>query len=64
MNYRIFLVEDRVSFLVKALGDKVGVGETDDSGMVTVDVVIESAFDLLQIFHAGVEVGMAPVKVV
>ena len=64
MNYRIFLVEDRVPFLVKALGDKVGVVETDENGLVTVDVVIESAFDLLQVFHAGVEVGMERVKVV
>jgi hypothetical protein len=60
MTHRIFLCEERVPFLVNEMLDsKVKVGETDDNGMTTVDVTIEDSFDLLKVFHAGIEAGDA-----
>jgi len=60
MTHRIFLCEERVPFLVNEMLDsKVKVGETDDNGMTTVDITIEDAFDLLKVFHAGIEAGDA-----
>ena len=60
MTHRIFLCEKRVPFLVnEMLAGKVKVVETDDNKMTTVDVTIEDSFDLLKVFHAGIEVGEA-----
>jgi hypothetical protein len=63
MTHRIFLVEDRVPFLVnEMLAGKVKVVETDDNKMTTLDVTIEDSFDLLKVFHAGIEAGDAARK--
>jgi hypothetical protein len=58
MTYRIFLCEDRVPFLMDEMPHgKVKVVETDSNKMVTVDVTIDDSFDLLKVFHAGVDCG-------
>ena len=36
---------------------KVKVVETDSNKMVTVDITIDDSFDLLKVFHAGVDCG-------
>ena len=60
MTHTIFLCEERVPFLVNEMAfSKVKVGETDDSGMTTVEITIDDAFDLLKVFHAGIEAGDA-----
>jgi hypothetical protein len=60
MTHRIFLCEERVPFLVnEMLAGKVKVVETDSNKMVTVDITIEDSFDLLKVFHAGIEAGDA-----
>jgi hypothetical protein len=60
MTHRIFLCEDRVPFLINEMvAGKVKVVEVNDNGMTTVDVTIEDSFDLLKIFHAGIEAGDA-----
>jgi len=60
MTHRIFLCEDRVPFLVnEMLAGKVKVVETDDNKMTTLEVTIEDSFDLLKVFHAGIEAGDA-----
>ena len=57
MTYKIFLCEERVPFLVNEMAHgKVNVIETEDE-MTLVEITIDDAFDLLKIFHAGVEVG-------
>jgi hypothetical protein len=63
MTHRIFLCEERVPFLVNEMvAGKVKVIETDDNGMTTLDVTIEDSFDLLKVFHAGIEAGDAARK--
>jgi hypothetical protein len=41
------------------LAGKVKVVETDDNKMTTLEVTIEDSFDLLKVFHAGIEAGDA-----
>jgi hypothetical protein len=61
MTYRIFLLEDRISFLLEEMPEgKVKVGETDNTGMTEVKITIDDSFDLLKVFHAGVRVGEKP----
>jgi hypothetical protein len=60
MTHRIFLCEDRVPFLMDEMPyGKVKVVETDSNKMVTVDITIDDSFDLLKVFHAGIEAGEA-----
>jgi hypothetical protein len=60
MTHRIFLLEERIPFLMnEMLHGKVKVVETDDNGMTTVDIIIDDSFDLLKVFHAGIEAGEA-----
>jgi hypothetical protein len=63
MTHRIFLCEERVPFLVNEMAaGKVKVVEVDDNEMTTVDVTIEDSYDLLKVFHAGIEAGDAARK--
>ena len=58
MTYRVFLLEDRIPFLLEQMPEgKVVVGEKDDTGMVPVDITIDDSFDLLRVFHAGIRAG-------
>lgn len=52
------MLKERAPFLVKELGDKVTIGEDYKDDFVHVSVNIESGFDLLPIFHAGIKYGM------
>lgn len=58
MNYEFVMFKDRVSFLVKELGDKVTIGEDHKEDMVNITVNIEYGYDLLNLFHAGIKLGM------
>lgn len=61
MTYRIFLLEERIPSLLDQMPKgKVIVGETDNTGMTTVDIIIDDSFDLLRVFHAGVMAGEKP----
>lgn len=63
MTHRIFLCEDRVPFLLnEMIKDKVKILETDPDGMTEVEIIIEDSFDVLRIFHAGVEAGAESFK--
>jgi hypothetical protein len=58
MTQRIFLLEDRIPFLIDQIpAGKVKVIEADSYGMNTVDITIEDSYDLLKLFHAGMEAG-------
>ena len=61
MTHRVFLLEDRIPFLLEQMPEgKVVVGEKDDTGMTPVDITIDDSFDLLRVFHAGVRAGEKP----
>jgi len=62
MTFKIFLCENRVSFLVEQMKEKIKVFETDNDGMTTVEITIDNDFDVLHIFHAGVEAGAESFK--
>jgi hypothetical protein len=58
MTHKIFLCEDRVPFLIdEMVAGKVKVIETDSNKMVTVNITIDDSFDLLKVFHAGINCG-------
>ena len=58
MTHTIFLFEERVAFLLQEMPHgRVKVIETDDSGMSTIEVIIDDSFDLLKFFHAGMAAG-------
>ena len=60
MTYTIFVSDDRVKFIVKELGDKAKVIDNPDwkGTVVPVEVTIESASDVLNVFHAGINAGL------
>jgi hypothetical protein len=61
MTYKIFLLEDRIPFLLDQMSKgKVVVGEKDDTGMIPVDITIDNSYDLLGVFHAGTRAGEKP----
>ena len=60
MTYKLFLLEERIPFLMDEMPHgKVKVIETDSHGMTTLDITIDDSFDLLKVFHAGMAVGEA-----
>jgi hypothetical protein len=59
MTYKIFISDDRIKFLVNELGEsKVKVLDKKDTSTTPVEVTIESASDLLNVFHAGIMAGI------
>jgi hypothetical protein len=42
--------------------EKIKVFETDNDGMTEVEITIETDFDVLHLFHAGVEAGAESFK--
>ena len=56
MTYRICLKEQRAQVVVKEMnnGTKI-VGEPDNEGWVTLEVEIDGTFDVLALYHAGME---------
>lgn len=62
MTFKLFLCKDRVPFLVEQMKEKIKVFETDNDGMTTVEIIIDNDFDVLHIFHAGIEAGAESFK--
>ena len=57
MTHTVFLHEDRIPFLLSEMPeDTVKVIETRN-GMATVEITINSSFDMLKFFHAGMKAG-------
>ena len=56
MKYKISLKESRAQLVVKEMnnGTKI-VGEPDQDGWVALEVEIDHAFDILAMYHAGME---------
>ena len=62
MTFKLFLCEGRVPFLVNEMKEKIKVFETDNDGMTEVEITIDNDFDVLHLFHAGVEAGAESFK--
>jgi hypothetical protein len=58
MIYEFVMMKDRVPYLVNELGDKVTVGEDYKEDMSIVHVNVERGSDLVNIFHAGIRLGL------
>ena len=59
MIVEIFTTKDRLVYLQKALGENVVVlSEPDEGGQQKVQIQVESAMDVAEIFHAGVSYGL------
>jgi hypothetical protein len=65
MIYEIFTHTDRLVYLQKAMGDQIVIlSEPDASGQLKISIEVESAIDILDIFHAGVSYGLDKMKAV
>ena len=62
MTFKIFLCEGRIPFLVNEMKEKIKVFETGNDRMTTVEITIDNDFDVLHLFHAGVEAGAESFK--
>jgi len=59
MIVEIFTTTDRLPYLQKNMNDKIVVmSHPDGTGQVKVQVVVDDAMDVMNIFHAGVSYGL------
>ena len=59
MIVEIFTTTDRLPYLQKNMNDKIVVmSHPDGTGQVKVQVVVDDAMDVMEIFHAGVSYGL------
>jgi hypothetical protein len=60
MTYKIFITDDRIRHLINELGDRVKILDKKEKDMTTtpVEITINEGIDLLNVFHAGVRVGI------
>ena len=62
MTVKLAFLEERFPYLVEELGDNVKVIstiQTEDRTFVNVEVTINNNTDVLNVFHAGVNAGVA-----
>jgi hypothetical protein len=65
MIVEIFTHTDRLVYLQKALGDKiVTLSEPDNGGQLKVQIQVDGAIDVMDIFHAGVSYGLDKMQAV
>jgi hypothetical protein len=59
-TFRVWSTAGRVDTLVKNMGDKISVIETDrdNPDYVLIDIQIKDNIDILDLFHAGIDYGM------
>ena len=58
MKYKFFALRERVPYLVNELKNTTVIEDDADSNYVTFEVHIEYGTDLLDLFHAGIRLGM------
>ena len=59
MTYSFYVKKQRAQHIVNELGNRAKiVSEEDKEGFVKVEMNIDSDYDLLCLFHAGVRAGM------
>jgi hypothetical protein len=65
MIVEIFTHTDRLVYLQKVLGDKiVTLSEPDNGGQLKVQIQVDGAIDVMDIFHAGVSYGLDKMQAV
>ncbi len=65
MIVEIFTTTDRLPYLQKNMNDKIVVmSYPDGTGQVKVQVVVDDAMDVMNIFHAGVSYGLDKMQAV
>jgi len=65
MIVEIFTTTDRLLYLQKNMNDKIVVmSHPDGTGQVKVQVVVDDAMDVMNIFHAGVSYGLDKMQAV
>jgi len=65
MIVEIFTTTDRLPYLQKNMNDKIVVmSHPDGTGQVKVQVVVDDAMDVMNIFHAGVSYGLDKMQAV
>jgi hypothetical protein len=63
-TFRVWSTAGRVDTLVKNMGDKISVIETDrdNPDYVLIDIQIKDNIDILDLFHAGIDYGISRYK--
>jgi hypothetical protein len=63
-TFRVWSTAGRVDTLVKNMGDKISVIETnsDNPDYVLIDIQIKDNIDILDLFHAGIDYGINKLK--
>jgi hypothetical protein len=65
MIVEIFTTTDRLPYLQKNMNDKIVVmSHPDGTGQIKVQVVVDDAMDVMNIFHAGVSYGLDKMQAV
>jgi len=65
MIVEIFTTTDRLPYLQRNMGDKIVVlSEPDENRQVKVQVSVDDAFDVMEIFSAGVSYGLDKMQAV
>ena len=63
-TFRVWSTAGRVDTLVKNMGDKISVIETDSDNpdYILIDIQIKDNIDILDLFHAGIDYGINKLK--
>lgn len=59
MKYEIILYKNRMKHLQEQLGDKVKIVKELEDDMMKLEIEIDSSYDILSLFHAGVRAGVS-----
>ena len=62
MKYTLFVHTDRINFLLEMLKDKIKIIKQEvENGLhwIKLEITIEDSIDLMHVFHAGCQTGMA-----
>lgn len=57
MIIKLSLTQERVKYVIDQMGNDVKVGEVEADGMIELEFDINRSYDLLRLFHAGIECG-------
>lgn len=60
MNIEILLTKERAESLAEYMGDRVRIHDEhrEDGSLVTLSVRVENSTDVVQLIHAGIEIGL------
>lgn len=59
MTVKLSMLEERIKFIVDEMKESnLKIGEKGEDGFVPMEITIDNAFDVLNLFHAGVRCGL------